>query len=80
MTAMQFPLYSIVAGIAGLAAAALVYAAIRRQPEGSAVMRDIAALIRAGAMAFLRREYSVLVPFIAVVALLLGAVIGWRTA
>jgi K(+)-stimulated pyrophosphate-energized sodium pump len=79
MTATQFPLYAIVSGVAGLAAAGLVYAAIRRQPEGSPVMRDIAGLIRSGAMAFLKREYSVLVPFVAVVALLLGFVLNWRT-
>ena len=80
MTATQFPLYAILSGLAGLVVAFLIYAAIRRQPAGSAVMRDIAGLIRTGAMAFLRREYSVLVPFILIVALLLGFVIEWRTA
>src|SRR6202165_2878166 len=42
-------------------------------------MQDIAALIQTGATAFLKREYSVLVPFIVVVAVLLGVAIGWRT-
>ncbi len=69
----------IVAGIVGLVIAWLLAAAIRRQPEGSATMRELGGLIRTGAMTFLRREYSVLVPFIVVVASLLGAAIGWRT-
>jgi K(+)-stimulated pyrophosphate-energized sodium pump len=80
MTATLFPLYALVAGAAGLLAAGLVYAGIKRQPEGSAAMADIAALIRTGAMAFLRREYSVLVPFIVIVVGLLAWAIGWRTA
>src|SRR2546426_12637103 len=43
-------------------------------------MADLAGLIRTGALAFLRREYSVLVPFMTVVAGLLTLAIGWRTA
>jgi K(+)-stimulated pyrophosphate-energized sodium pump len=77
---LPLPLIAIAAGLIGLAVAWLVNAAIRRQPEGSAVMADLAALIRTGAMAFLRREYSVLLPFIAIVAALLAWAIGWRTA
>ena len=69
----------IVAGVLGLAIAWLLAVAIRRQPEGSAAMSELAGMIRMGAMTFLRREYSVLVPFIVVVASLLGLAIGWRT-
>ena len=67
------------AGLIGLAVAWLLYIAITRQSEGSEAMRELAQLIRTGAMAFLRREYSVLVPFILVVAGLLAWAIGWRT-
>ncbi len=74
-----FPGFAIAAGLFGLAIAWLLYAAIQRAPEGSPAMRDLAALIRTGAMAFLRREYTVLVPFILVVAALLVWAIGWRT-
>jgi K(+)-stimulated pyrophosphate-energized sodium pump len=42
-------------------------------------MRDLGEQIRSGAMAFLKREYSVLVPFILVVAGLLALAVGWRT-
>src|SRR5690606_8434780 len=47
---------------------------------GNEVMRDIASQIEIGAMAFLRREYSVLAVFIVVVAVLLGVAIGPWTA
>ena len=80
MNPTQFPLLAIVAGLAGLATAWLLYARIERRPAGTDAMRDIAQLIRTGAMAFLRREYSVLLPFVAVVTVLLAWAIGWRTA
>ena len=57
---------------------ALVYAFwrtawVNRQDPGDEVMQDIAARIREGAMAFLRREYSVLAWFVLGVAALLAA-------
>src|SRR2546426_10315119 len=42
-------------------------------------MAVVAGLIRTGALAFLRREYSVLVPFMVVAAGLQTLAIGWRT-
>jgi K(+)-stimulated pyrophosphate-energized sodium pump len=69
-----------VAGIAGLVVALGIFAYIKRQPDGSEVMRDIARSIEEGAMAFLRREYLVLLPFVLVVALLLGWAVGVQTA
>ena len=68
-----------VAGAIGLLVAAMLFIAIRRQPEGAAKQRELAALIRVGAFTFLRREYTVLLPFVAVVAALLAIAIGWRT-
>ncbi len=59
-------------GIVGLLVAYRIYVSIERQPSGTDLMRDIADQIRVGAMAFLRREYSVLVFFVLVVAALLG--------
>jgi K(+)-stimulated pyrophosphate-energized sodium pump len=66
-------------GLLGLLVAGAIYAYLKKQPAGNELMRDIAEQIHDGAMAFLRREYSVLVPFIVVVALLLGLAVGWRT-
>jgi len=79
MTYTYLPLLAVVAGLGGLGAAFALYRAIRRRPAGSAAMQAIAGLIRSGAMAFLKREYTVLLPFLAVVAALLAWAIGWRT-
>src|SRR5688572_22025327 len=53
---------------------------INRQSAGTDVMIDIAARIHEGAMAFLRREYSVLAVFVVVVAGLLWWAIGMETS
>jgi K(+)-stimulated pyrophosphate-energized sodium pump len=57
-----------------------IYRSILRQPDGTEVMHQIASQIHEGAMAFLRREYGVLVFFIIVVAVLLGIFIDYRTS
>jgi K(+)-stimulated pyrophosphate-energized sodium pump len=72
--------YALWAGLVGLVLAAIIYFTMRREPEGSAAMRDLADMIHTGAMAFLRREYTILVPFLIIVALLLGWAITPRTA
>ena len=58
-------------GLLGLVVAAFIYVWVRRQPAGSEKMMSIALQIQTGAAAFLRREYSVLIPFVLVVAVLL---------
>jgi K(+)-stimulated pyrophosphate-energized sodium pump len=58
-------------GVLGLLIALFIYAYIKKQPEGTDLMKDISAEIREGAMAFLIREYKVLAVFIAVVFFLL---------
>jgi K(+)-stimulated pyrophosphate-energized sodium pump len=70
----------VAAGLGGLLAAFAIFAYIRAQPAGSDVMLGIARSIEEGAMAFLRREYLVLLPFLAVVATLLTFAVGSRTA
>ncbi|MDH3224552.1 MAG: sodium/proton-translocating pyrophosphatase, partial [Gemmatimonadota bacterium] len=67
-------------GLFGLGTAGFMYAYVTRQPAGNETMRDIADQIHDGAMAFLRREYSVLAGFIVVVAALLFLAIGQSTA
>ncbi|MGD8817521.1 MAG: sodium/proton-translocating pyrophosphatase, partial [Acidobacteriota bacterium] len=67
-------------GLGGLAFALVLFGYVRGQDEGTDLMRELADSIRAGAMTFLRREYSVLVPFVVVVATMLWALIGPRTA
>ena len=67
-------------GLFGLAVAFILYIAITRRPDGNERMREIADLIQAGSMAFLRREYQILALFVVVVALLLGWKLSPQTA
>jgi K(+)-stimulated pyrophosphate-energized sodium pump len=67
-------------GILGLIIAWLIYGYVKRQPNGTQVMQELEEMIHEGAMAFLKREYTVLVFFIAIVFLLLGFGISWKTS
>jgi K(+)-stimulated pyrophosphate-energized sodium pump len=67
-------------GALGLAVALLIYLYVKKQPSGNDVMRDLEAQIHDGAMAFLKRENSVLSVFVVIVAGLLGLAIGWETS
>ena len=67
-------------GILGLLMAFGLYRYVVAQPTGSDLMVEIADSIHAGAMAFLKKEYSILVWFIVVVAILLTLGIGRFTA
>ena len=72
----------IVAGALGVCAllfAALLTLRVLKEDEGNSAMKDIGLAIREGALAFLRREYLVLLPFIVVVAVALWALIDWWT-
>ena len=61
--------------IFGLLVAYLVYQYVKKQPNGNETMQKIEGMIHAGAMAFLKKEYSVLVFFIAAVFVLLWLVV-----
>jgi K(+)-stimulated pyrophosphate-energized sodium pump len=67
-------------GLAGLAAAWIIYLYVKGQPAGSGLMQEIAGAIHDGAMVYLRRQYLVLVVFMAAVALLLALALGRWTA
>ena len=76
---MNNPLYFLLGFGAPVAAAVFAVVLIRginRRDAGSERMQQIAALIRSGAMAFLRTEYSVLAVFVAVMFVTLVAFIG----
>ncbi|MBM3884919.1 MAG: sodium-translocating pyrophosphatase [Gemmatimonadetes bacterium] len=72
-------IYALGIGVAGLIACYLTYAGIVRNAPGSQAMQDLAEEIRKGAMAFLKREYTVLVPFLLVVAGLLAWALNIET-
>ena len=69
-----------VLGLGGLLFAGVLFWSVLRQDPGNERMREIAQAIQTGAMAFLRREYTILFAFVVVVALLLGWQLGWPTS
>ncbi len=73
-------LYALAIGLAGLVATTVTFISLKRHASGSEVMQGLANEISVGAMAFLRREYMVLLPFLAVVAVALGLAVGQKTA
>jgi len=77
---VSLPILAPVLGALGLLMALVLYRYVVAQPAGSGLMTEIADAIETGAMAFLRKEYSILVWFIVVVAVLLSLGIGTRTA
>jgi K(+)-stimulated pyrophosphate-energized sodium pump len=77
---VSLPVLAPVLGLLGLLMAYALYRYVVAQPAGSSAMTEIADAIEGGAMAFLRKEYSILVWFIVVVAVLLSLGIGSRTA
>ncbi len=66
-------------GIVGLIAAYMQHRGVMSLSPGSAQMQSLAEEIHTGAMAFLRREYLVVLPFLVVVAALLSLALTWRT-
>ena len=71
---------AIIIGIIVLAYAFLVYRSLKALPEGNDKMRDIASAIQEGAMVFLKREYQIILIFVAIVFILLGISINFATA
>jgi K(+)-stimulated pyrophosphate-energized sodium pump len=67
-------------GLVGLGIAGGIYGYVKKQDPGNETMVDLGEQIHDGAMAFLRREYTVLAGFVALVAILLGMAIGWISA
>ena len=67
-------------GVAGMIVAFVIYLRIKAGDPGSAEMVEISDLIHEGAMAFLRREYTILMIFVAVVFVALWLGVDNRTA
>jgi K(+)-stimulated pyrophosphate-energized sodium pump len=75
-----FMMWAPILGGLGLIIAGGLYLYIVRQPDGTPLMREIAAAIHEGAMVFLKREYQILAVFVLVVFALLGLFINGATA
>lgn len=71
---------AIIIGVIVLAYAYFVYRSLKSLPEGTDKMREISAAIQEGAMVFLKREYQVILIFVAIVFILLGISINFATA
>jgi len=67
-------------GLVGIFTAAGIYGYVKRQPPGTELMIELGERIHDGAMAFLRREYTVLAGFVVIVAILLSLAIGYTPA
>ena len=65
------------AGVLALLFALVTARRVLREDTGTDVMRSIAALIQEGAAAFLRREYTFLAAFVAVVAVLIAVFVDY---
>ena len=68
----QLLLVSLGAGVLGLVFAFIKSQWVSRQDPGTDKMKEIGAAVREGAMAFLSREYRVLVVFVVIIAALLA--------
>lgn len=64
-------------GVIGLLTALGLYGKTKMLPNGNDTMNRIAGYIREGAMAFLFRQYKVLVVYCVLVAVVLGFTLGW---
>ncbi len=59
-------------GILGLISAWVIFGLVKRYPEGEGKVVEISAEIHKGAMVFMRREYTILVGFVIIVAILIA--------
>jgi len=72
--------YSFVLGLAGLLFAILLYFLIKRYPQGTKTMQDIAEAVHSGAMVFLRREYTFISVFVIVLFFVLWRLFSIHTS
>lgn len=69
-----------ISGVLALLFALMLTNRIKKVDVGNARMQEISSYIHEGAMAFLTREYKVLIFFVAALFLILGIGINWMTA
>ena len=70
----------ICAAVLALAFAAFNFFKVKKMPEGTEQMSEIASAIRVGANAFINYEYKVLYTVVAVVAVIMAIVTTWHAA
>ncbi len=79
---MGSEIYAIVlaAGVLALIVAGLMFFWVKKQSSGTDRMKEIAGHIQKGAMAFLMREYRIILVFVVLMFALLGFLINWTSA
>jgi K(+)-stimulated pyrophosphate-energized sodium pump len=75
---MESILLAIAAGAVGLVAAALLAMRVLKQSQGNDEVRAIGDLIQEGSAAFLRKEYSILAVFVAIIFVILALFIDYN--
>src|SRR5437660_594800 len=73
-------LYAVAGGLAAVVFAIVLIYLVLREPRGNARMQEIAAAIQEGASAYLNRQYTVIAIIGAVIAVVIGVTLGWKTA
>jgi K(+)-stimulated pyrophosphate-energized sodium pump len=68
------------AGVLALLYAVYLITWVLRQPEGNERMREIALAIQEGAQAYLNRQYAIIAGIGALIAILLGFALTWKTS
>ena len=79
-TVTNYIMYSPFIGLAGFIFVLASYSWVVRQSAGNAKMQEISGLIESGSMTFLKKEYSILLAFLLVVATILGLMLNWSTS
>ena len=77
---MDITLAPPILGIFGLFIALILYGVVMKRPGGEGKVAEIGELIHQGAMVFIKREYSLLAMFAAVIIVLLYLSLGLNTA
>ncbi len=68
---------AIIAAVAALALAGFFARQVGRADPGNETMVELMAAIREGAMTFIRREYTAVAGFVAILAILIGVLLDW---
>ncbi len=68
---MIFTIMAIIAGLVGLVAAGVLALQVLKEDSGEEKVRQVGALIQEGALAFLKREYTWIAVFVAIVFIIL---------
>ena len=66
------------AGVLALLVAAFLFRVVINQPAGGHAVQEIGALIQEGAMAFLRREYTIIAGFVVLIFIVLAVLIDFN--